>query len=138
MQDQREKVEGDEDDCDRLGSKPRQLATEDGDDPRETQVDGCREECRTDRKSYKVYDEVVVIQDIVIEHDTSDVADKLQSDASDHGYEVAPGTVFDPETDLSEHATDEESQEQCVASQAGHICQLAIVIETPLKLRALR
>lgn len=58
----------------------------DGDDASEAEVDCGGEESGPDCQPDEVDDEVVVVEDVVVQHDAGDVTDDFQGTTTEHGY----------------------------------------------------
>lgn len=81
------------------------------DDSSQAQVDACSDEGRRDGERYEVCEEGVEVEDIVVQHDTSNVADYLTDQAAGHPDAKGPGSVPDAESELSDKYEAEDGGE---------------------------
>ena len=125
LKNQGEKVKRAEDDSVGPWTEATGILAVNDDDAGQTQVDGAGEEGRTDGEAAQVDQEGVVVEDVVVEHETASVTDELEGQATQHGHHEAPGLAGDAEEDLWNDEDGKDDGVEDIAPKVRNVGELA-------------
>jgi hypothetical protein len=120
LQNQRHEVTSHEKAGNKPWRQPGEIVSIDG-NPCQAEVNGGREERGTYGEPDKVDDEVVVVEVVDVQLDTSSIANYLQAGASDHRDEVTPCAIANTETYLRKEGYGKDREVEGIAGKRGNI-----------------